>query len=197
VIVALLAPPEFGSTVNSASPLPFPLVRSLRIHAADEDAVQLHPAVAVTCTVRGPPCDGICAEDRLRLNRQGAACWVMVTRVSLTTTAPERGAATVFSAAVSVSDASPWPLRGVTCSHATSVAASHAHSRVVLTVTLTRTPDAASDPGTPFTVVPHLTGVGPVDCDTSVPPQPAVRTATRRTLSVQGRQDGNHIGSLP
>jgi hypothetical protein len=67
---------------------------------------------------------------------------------------------------------------------------------VVLTVAFSRVPDAAKDPGTPLSDVPHFTGVGPADCDTSVPPHAAARSATRRTLVVRGEQDRTHMETV-
>jgi hypothetical protein len=67
--------------------------------------------------------------------------------LSLTTTAPVRERPSGFAATISVIDASPCPLAGLTCTHGASLDALHVHSRAALTVRVTRLPAAGNEEG--------------------------------------------------
>jgi hypothetical protein len=80
----------------------------------------------------------------------------------LTTSAALRVVDCVFAAAVMVTDDSPWPELGLTCSQDAVLDADQLHSRAALTVTLTPPPDAGNvGAGLPSDVW-QRTAAGPV-----------------------------------
>jgi hypothetical protein len=72
---------------------------------------------------------------------------------------------------------SPWPLSGLSATHAASVVALHEHSRAAVTVAGTLVPVAGTVAGTPLRCVAHFTGVGAVAVVTELPPHAEARDA--------------------
>jgi hypothetical protein len=90
----------------------------------------------------------------------GAASCVSVSRLSLTVIRPDRLLRSPFSAMATVSAPPPWPVWGLTRSHAALLVALHAHSRLAVMVAVRRLADAATVDGSPETLVWHFTTSG-------------------------------------
>jgi hypothetical protein len=58
-----------------------------------------------------------------------------------------------LAATVSVTDPSPWPVVGLTCTQDASLDAFHVHSLAAFTVRVTRLPAAGTDAGADDTLV--------------------------------------------
>jgi hypothetical protein len=158
------------------------------IQLESETAVQVHMALdARTAMVPEPPAGVKLADDSPSCITQSAAAWVTLARWSLSSITPRRDAGSLFAAATYSTLPSPCPLLGpLNVSHAAVELAVHAHSRLVVTASAPRPPDA----GTLSSEVPRLTEhrgtvEGAVDVDVEDPqPAPANATASARTSPV-------------
>ena len=110
---------------------------------------------------------------------QGAGSWATAKRWPLTTTPDERALACGLAETVTVSDASPCPDAGATCSHDASADALQLHSRAATTGTVRRPPVAVTE----LLAVPNdvwqRASEGAVTSETLVAPQPIVAAASK------------------
>jgi hypothetical protein len=157
--------------------LPDPVAVETLTQCAGLDTFHVQPAIVAIDTWTRPPSAPICADDRSTSKRQGAGSWLTVTRAPLTTIAPERATGASLAATTTVTWASPWPVSGVSASHAASVVALQARSRAADTVACILVPVAGIDAGSPLRFVAHFTGLGPVAVVTELPPHPAATDA--------------------
>jgi hypothetical protein len=146
-IAAERSGPPLRLTSMSTIPLPVPLCVRRRTQSAEPDARQTHPSSVERRTDVRPPSASTRALGLASSKRQGAASWLIVTRMSLTPTAADREIGCAFAATAIASVALPCPASGFTTAHEASLAAVHAQSRATVTVSDTVEPAAGIGAG--------------------------------------------------
>src|SRR5512139_3006960 len=129
--------PVLGATANWTSSSPRPVVRLSVIQSTGLDAVQSQlPRDASTLLVRVPPPAGtVCAAGATAKVQDGTvAAWVTVTAWPAMVTVAERGCSAAFSAMLTVTCASPWPLARSTVIQGTGLAASQAQAARLVSI---------------------------------------------------------------
>jgi hypothetical protein len=152
----------FAPIVSATVPLALPLwPDETAIHGTAVVAVQLHPAIVVTPTLRRPPAAPIESPDRLKSNRQGAPAWLIETEAPPATMDPDRGVGTAFAATVNGTAASPCPLRSPPkVTHDASAATDQVQSRAVEIAIEPVPPAAPNEEGVLVAATWHLLDVG-------------------------------------
>jgi len=111
--VAVRSDSGFGLATNSAEPFPVPLVRVPRSQVAVVEACHVHPDVPVTPTVKVPPAAGTSTDSTFGAIRHGAgSCWTAIL-VPFTEIEAARLTPMAFSATITATAVSPWPVCGV------------------------------------------------------------------------------------